>query len=87
MPFEKTVKNMQRRTMNIAADKHPQTNTVKILYESFFSFKIKHVNHVKHAIFFIHSSFFFKRLLMVIEFVYFTRSCDNWLMPGDNNRP
>ena len=49
---------MQRRTMNIVADKHPQTNTVKVLYESFFSFKIKHVNHVKHAIFFIHSSFF-----------------------------
>ena len=41
MPFQRTVKNMQRKTMNIAAEKHPQTNTVKILCESFFFFQNK----------------------------------------------
>ena len=34
---------MLRKKKNIAADKYPGTNAIKILHESFFSFKIKHI--------------------------------------------
>ena len=42
MPFQKRVKKKKKKK-KIAADKYLQTNTVKILHESFFSFKVKHV--------------------------------------------
>ena len=79
---------MLRKKMNIAADKYPQTNTVKILHESFFSFKMSFFFlscHVNHALIFIHSSFF-NRLQIVIDFVDFTPSCINRLTPGDNKK-
>ena len=43
MPFQKHFRNLLRKKVNFAAEKYPQTNTVKILHESFFAFKIKHV--------------------------------------------
>ena len=47
---------LRRKQMNIAADKYPQTNTVKLLHKFvFFQNKTCHVNH---ALFFINSSLF-----------------------------
>ena len=43
---KKQFRDLLRKKMNIAVDKHPQTNTVKILHKcffGFFSFKVKHV--------------------------------------------
>ena len=72
--------------LNIATDKYPQINTVKILHETFFL--LKKTCYVNHALSFIHSSFcqtFFRRLY--IEFLDFTHICDNRLTPGSNSRP
>ena len=39
-PFQKTVKKNAKKKMNIVVDKYPQTNAVKILCKSIFSFKL-----------------------------------------------
>ena len=36
-------KSAKEKKMNIVADKYPQANTVKILHQCFFCFKVKHV--------------------------------------------
>ena len=66
--------------MNIATDKYPQTNTVKILCESFF-FQNK-TCYVNHVLFFIHRGF----LQMFVDGYWLCRLI-NQLMPGGNNMP
>ena len=53
---KKTFKKYAKKKINIETDKYPQTNTVKILHESFF-FQ-NETCYVNHALFSIHTSFF-----------------------------